>query len=164
MNKTDNQSQLNRQIRRSINLLAEGTMKWFWQKNTRKSGELAVQEIDFIGEQDGDPEREFKEAVRQILKKREKVNSAYLAQATYNGDSEIHVGLFISADESEAIVLNKKIVGVFSSMFSSHEHLDIILINQEKETALQQICAPFYERSQANKASDQITSSGAAHD
>lgn len=107
--------------------------------------ELQFPEIEFVGEQDGPPERLLKERLSSMFVFHKQLKRAYLAQVRYA--SEGGVALCVrSADER-----NQKITEVigetFASIFGAHEHLDIVFVSETQEVALRNVCRPFYSTS-----------------
>ncbi len=121
-------------------------MIWFKKQEQRPPEELTVPKVSFIGEQDGEPEREFKNAVVPILSKRSHVLSAFLARVEYGSSDEFNVALCIRSGKSDDIEMEKDIGKAFSSQFGTHEHLDTILIRADQEDEIRRVCRPFYER------------------
>jgi len=121
-------------------------MNWFFKKKQRSSEELSVSKINFIGEQDGVPERELKSALNLLSIKNGNVLSAYLARVEYGDPSKLNVALCIRSEKQEDIKLKREAGRIFSSQFGTHEHLDIIFLRKDQETDLRQVCKPFYKK------------------
>ncbi len=101
-----------------------------------------VGRIRFLQEQDGIPEREFKEAVVPVLKRA--VQRAYLARIQYADTGTNAVALCLRATGSEEPLV-KAIGAVFSPIFGARQHLDIIFLNEDQERELAGVCRPFFE-------------------
>lgn len=101
--------------------------------------------IYFVCEQDGEVEREFKNALLTMLGKYNNLVRAYLARVTYGEDDPaFNVALcFMIENKKDEYLLNEA-VNIFESMFGAKEHLDIIFLNQEQELAIRQNCCPFF--------------------
>ncbi len=107
---------------------------------------MNVPTISFLGEQDGAPERELKESLVRLLPKLA-VRRAYLVRVLYEKPETELVALRLSGPPSEQVV--SEIAQVFSSMFNEESALDIMFVAEEEESRLARVCAPFFERSQA---------------
>ena len=121
-------------------------MIWFRKQKQRPPEEITVPKLNFISEQDGPPEQDFKNALLPILSRRPHVLSAFLARVDYGKPNEFNVSLCIRSELPEDIQLKKEADRFFSSQFGTHEHLDIILIRPEQEVELRRVCFPFYEK------------------
>ena len=73
------------------------------------------------------------------------VERAYLALAEHGDETGVHVTLAIKSSCGEDPALIRKLMSIFSEMFSSHEHLDVIFVRQDQERQLRDVCAPFYQ-------------------
>ena len=100
--------------------------------------------LRFIGEQDGIPEREFKERVVALLDGAGIVERGYLARVAYESASAEVVALCLLAEEPQGALL-REIGAVFASMFGRDQHLDILFIDRDQEQELARVCAPFFE-------------------
>lgn len=101
-----------------------------------------VQNIRFLHEQDGTPEKQLKQALVSVLKNM--VQRAYLVRVEYISIGTNSVALCLSeAKEQESLV--KAIGNKFSSIFGSNQHLDIIFLNKKQEKEVINICNPFFE-------------------
>jgi hypothetical protein len=103
----------------------------------------AVQ-VEFLGEQDGPPERELKARLVQLPGFEVNVSRAYLARVLY-GDSHSSVALCVYADSTDNRQTLAAMVGqIFSSMFGSQAQLDIIFLNEEQHAKVAECCRPFF--------------------
>ena len=114
-------------------------------------------QVQFVGEQDGPPERELKERLANSLRPMG-VQKAYLAVVSYAerkgpqnaaGDGagpELNVALCLSL--ADAAVEKNEIVARashdFAAMFGPSQHMDIIFLTDQQEVALGTVCRPFY--------------------
>ena len=96
--------------------------------------------IQFVGEQDGPVEREFKAAL--VSEIGERVRAAFLARVTYPGSDGISVALCLAGGSEESTVVNDA-AATFRRMFGSHEHLDILFLNPDQEADIRSVCSPF---------------------
>lgn len=113
--------------------------------------------VQFVGEQDGAPERELKERLAHSLRPMG-VRKAYLAVVSYGerkgpqnaaGDGAapgLNVALCLSlqdeAAEKQEIV--QRASHDFAAMFGASQHMDIIFLTDQQEAALNKVCRPFY--------------------
>ena len=113
----------------------------FWRR--RKSPqEIRQPSIRFLGEQDGEPERQLKSALVQVFEAYPGLGRAYLAVVAYGGSDEFQVSLCLSGGEDHALI--KAVGNCFAQIFSSAEHLDILFLSAEQESELMAVCKPFY--------------------
>lgn len=99
--------------------------------------------LRFIGEQDGTPEREFKERVIPLLDASGSVERGYLARVAYESASTELVALCLVAHQPTVGLLG--LIGTtFASMFGRDQHLDIVFIDSELEPELARVCQPFF--------------------
>lgn len=98
--------------------------------------------IRFLHQQDGVPEQEFMQEVTAVL--RGAAQRAYLARVEYADTGTNAVALCLRATGSDES-LAKAIGAVFSRMFGSNQHLDIIFLNDAQERQLERVCRPFFE-------------------
>ena len=73
-----------------------------------------------------------------------RVSKAYLAKVAYGDAQLIAVALCVRVRTASDKIVCEKVGRVFASMFSQHEHLDIIFISDTKESELDRLCKPFY--------------------
>ena len=100
--------------------------------------------IRFLGEQDGVPEREFKERVIQLLHANGAVKRGYLARVAYEKVQSPVVALCLLPRKVQLELL-REIGTVFASMFGQNEHLDMFFIDRHQEKVLARVCRPFFE-------------------
>ena len=121
--------------------------------------ELKTQEIQFIGEQDGEPEREFKCEVSVFLRQLDKWGPldkavrAYLCRVTYPGNDNsdsLDVALCFSTESDAKDNILKGAASIFRRMFGRHEHLDMMFVDDVTETELRQVCSPFVDTEEAD--------------
>src|SRR5690349_16818265 len=95
--------------------------------------------LRIIGEQDGIPEREFKQRVLALLDGTRIVERSYLARVAYESASTEFVALCIVAQRPHDALL-QVIATVFASMFGRDQHLDILFIDRDEEQKLARVC------------------------
>jgi hypothetical protein len=103
-----------------------------------------ARQIQFVGEQDGGPERQLKEALAAHFGSGKIVKVAYLARAQYEVQGPVNVVLCVRANPSPCPELVTSISRTFASMFGTQEHLDIIFLSNEQESDVRRVCRPFY--------------------
>jgi len=105
-----------------------------------------VKKLQFLGEQDGRPERILKDKLIKLFDFGGEIDSAYLAQVNLGNRVETSVALCLRAtDDVRENVLNY-VDAAFSNLFSTNEHLDIIFLNDVQEVQLRSVCQPFFIR------------------
>lgn len=122
-------------------------MAWIKNKPTRPPEQLTALRIEFTGEQDLPPERELKKRFVELFDTLGTVERSYLARVDYGHGmpwaTGVHVALCLRcASEHERLRL--EVGTIFAETFGSHEHLDIVFIDDEQEQRLRQVCLPFY--------------------
>lgn len=105
--------------------------------------EMRVPQIQFVGEQDGPVEREFKQRLIEFFGHDRRVDAAYLARVAYSDATPVVVALCLRVKPEEERVLAESAAQVFSSMFGRHEHLDILFLDAQQETELSKVCPAF---------------------
>ena len=115
------------------------------QKAAAPTTKFVVPTIKFVGEQDGPIERDLKTRFVQVFSHESMVKSAYLARADHSDGTGIHVTLAISHSCGEEPSLIPKLASIFSSMFGSHTHLDMMFLREDQEQQLRAVCAAFYQ-------------------
>jgi len=101
------------------------------------------QDIGFVVEQDGIPEREFKTRLATFFGTVAWVRVAYLAGVTYEAAGPMHIALCVRGQPGQNRIFAERVGQIFASIFGSHEHIDIIWITPD-QTRLAQVCQPFY--------------------
>ncbi len=103
--------------------------------------------VKFLYEQDGIPERELKQLLCDMFAKEAGVQRAYLARVGYDDPEPYIVALCLNVvPETDEPLLAKAVSRIFSSMFGTGQHLDIIFLSEEQEGQLMAVCRPFFER------------------
>lgn len=110
------------------------------EKRVEKS---TVQTVDFIGEQDGVPERDLKAQLSVCFSRRKLECRAYLVQVNYPAERQTRVALCLIgiSDDTE---LGFEIGAIFAKMFSNNDFLDTIYITPDQEILVGQVAKPFY--------------------
>jgi hypothetical protein len=120
-------------------------MSWLKPKSKQHPQSVHVPQLRFIGEQDGPPERELKERLAEFFRHDQSVRAAYLARVNYGDPSRVSVALCLRTQFGADPGMAEKIGRIFSSMFGSHEHLDMVFLSPEQEAMLAKVCAPFFK-------------------
>lgn len=105
---------------------------------------LVEQRVDFLGEQDGPPEKRLTARLSGIFVRCGSVQTAYLASVRYAGPSAPHVALCLHTANGEDETLVRDISAVFRSLFGGHEHLDTIFLKGSQESQVARVCKPFF--------------------
>jgi hypothetical protein len=124
--------------------------------DTQKRGTFVPQHVQFVGEQDGAPERELKEKLASSLRPMG-VRKAYLAVVSYDerkapqntagdGAAALNVALCLSLEDTASGRHNivERASHEFAAMFGPTQHMDIIFLTDQQEAALKKVCRPFY--------------------
>ena len=100
--------------------------------------------VEFLGEQDGQSERELKELLAAEFARRSTVERAYLARLGFAPDAPPSVGLCLVSTSRDDIELVTACAKIFRDLFNSAMALDIVFISAEQEADLARVCAAFY--------------------
>jgi hypothetical protein len=111
-----------------------------------QSNERRERRVEFLGEQDGPPERELKALLREELQGNPAIERAYLARIGFAPDASPSVALCIAPNSAESIALIDSVRRVFASSFARDTYLDILFPSEEQEVDLRRVCLPFFER------------------
>jgi hypothetical protein len=117
-----------------------GTMNW----GKKKLELLNVVKVEFLGEQDGIPERDFKARILDLLDQYG-AGEAYLARVRYP-DGQPSVVLCLGDGISQKQRLLEEIGARFSARFRPDVHLDILLLAPEQTQQVRLVCKPFFVR------------------
>jgi len=99
--------------------------------------------IEFLGEQDGPPERVLKALLRAEFQHHPVVRRAYLAQVGFAPGASRSVALCIAPSSAEGPKIVSRIGELFAQ-FSADAYLDILFPDEEQETDLKRVCHPFF--------------------
>ena len=102
-------------------------------------------DIRFLGEQDGQPERELKARWLPILSQSPSVRRAFLAIVSYDRAATYQPALCISQTGGDERALVDSLSIAFRQQFNSSQALDIMFLRPEQETQLAKVCRAFYE-------------------
>ena len=120
-------------------------MKWFGKQITRPEV-VHVPQVTFLGEQDGEVEKEFKRRLLDCFATSTTLHQAYLVRARYGDSPEVRVVLALDANPGGHVVLRERACKVFAEMFSSAVSLDILFLTQEQKEIISRVGKPFYRR------------------
>jgi hypothetical protein len=112
-------------------------MGWFWKRPSKQ----VVPLVQFLGEQDGPPERELKKGMAEILSTDPRVARAYLARVGY-GQSGDEVALCISGPDDPRLV--NQIGRYVHGVLPKGVHMDVLFLSGSQESELARCCRPFY--------------------
>ena len=99
--------------------------------------------VRFLGEQDGPPERQLKDALRPMLAGTKSVRSAYLTQVSYGSSTDRAVALCLVSPASQHLV--QAVAAEFARLFGTSAHLDIMFLEPAQEAECKRVCPAFYE-------------------
>jgi len=100
--------------------------------------------IEFLGEQDGPPERELKASIIEELTGVPAVARAYLARVGYQPQGKAGVALCLAGVKRDDAALVKRIGERFGAIFGQAAALDILFLTPEQEADVARVCAAFY--------------------
>jgi hypothetical protein len=105
---------------------------------------IQIDNISYIGEQDGPYERRLKEQLVEIFKSNFNIQRVYLARVKSDSESGFGVVLALRTTVTEKKQLVDKIGEVFALIFSATDYLDTIFIDDREEMKVKNVCSPFY--------------------
>ncbi len=126
--------------------LDTGISSMRWIRRHPKLEEIHVTKATFLGEQDGEVEKEFKRRLLECFATTTTLHRAYLVRATFDDSPAIRIVLAMEANSGGHVVLRERAYKVFAKMFSSTVSLDILFPDQEQRRRISAVAKPFYER------------------
>jgi hypothetical protein len=114
-----------------------------WFKG-QKSETLQVHRIDFLGEQNGPPEREFKTSILKLLEE-SGLDAAFLARVLYS-DGQVATALCLEGSSPRQKEIVGEIGAKFSAQFNRETSLDMIFLTREQSRNIRSVCRPFFQR------------------
>jgi len=118
----------------------------FHNKRKKQLYNVPLQEIQFICEQDGLPEKELKTKLTKTFIQDKGIQKAYLARVSYRCSDEYLVALCLSISSGNEVSRVKKVSKYFSSIFGQNQHLEVLFLDSELESCVSKVCTPFYEK------------------
>jgi hypothetical protein len=118
----------------------------FWASKNESSSphKLSVEQVAFICEQDGDPERERKgKLVGRFLDNRD-LNEAFLVRVRYAPEHG-GVALCLFARQQDEDLVNDA-ASEFRTLFGADVSLDIMFVTKQQRRQLVLVAKPFYAR------------------
>ena len=117
-------------------------------RDGRPARALRPERIQFIGAQDGEPERTLKTALEAAFAARQTVEKAYLARVRYDEAAETSVALCLVSATPNDVELLAAIRKAFAAVFRASTHLDILFVVPADVERLERSCPPFWIRPQ----------------
>ncbi len=124
----------------------------FLNPSRKKSEEVRVREIRFLGEQDGPPERILKDRLADFFRRDRSVSRAYLARVDFGEGKDASVGLGLRTQFGPDKGMVEKVGTIFADVFNAREHLDIIFLTDNQEAELTKACQPFFKQGEREAA------------
>jgi len=121
----------------------------FLNPSRKKSEEVCVREIRFLGEQDGPPEQLLKNRLTDFFRCDRTVSRAYLARVDFGEgkDASVVLGLRTQFGPDKGMI--EKVGTIFADVFNAKEHLDIMFLTDSQEAELKKACPPFFSHDHA---------------
>jgi hypothetical protein len=102
-------------------------------------------DIRFLGEQDGQVERDLKARWQPILAQSPSVQRAYLAIVSYDRAATYQPVLCMRHSGGDESALVELLSAPFRQMFNNSQALDIMFLSPEQEIELKKVCRLFYD-------------------
>jgi hypothetical protein len=106
-----------------------------------------TKKVLFLGEQDGIGERELKTKLAECFSIDDGVESAYLARVSFAEVPMPQVALCLKGGKDKAAALVECAGRVFSKLFKTTKHLDILFLSDAQVTEITRVAKPFYSTS-----------------
>ncbi len=116
---------------------------------SRNPEEISVPSVRFLAEQDGAPEQLLKRQLTELFRRHDHIQRAYLAQV--NAGDQVSIALCLKHLIGPDRDLVQQVGRIFSAVFNAREHLDIIFLNDEQESAIVKVCAAFFGESPSTR-------------
>jgi hypothetical protein len=100
--------------------------------------------VEFLGEQDGPPERVLKADLAADFAAVGDVRRGYLARVGYQPNARPGVALCLRLDSGDEAVVAERVGRLFAATFARGVALDILFLSAEQEADLARVCRPFY--------------------
>ena len=108
---------------------------------------LRPAKILFLGEQDGEIERELKKQLSKCFAGSIRVSYAYLVRASYKETPGVNIALCIFANAANRTELLPCLEQVFRGMFHPTQHIDMLFLSEIQLKEINQVAKPFYTAS-----------------
>ena len=102
--------------------------------------------VEFLGEQDGPPERLLKADLATTLGRYRAIRRAYLARVGFQPEAMVSVALCVAPATAEDTSVVRSVGEIFSRHAGPAAHLDVVFVTDEQEVDLRRVCRPFFER------------------
>ena len=123
---------------------------WLRTRQQTPVEERKVRALRFLGEQDGEPERELKAAWAATLANTKGVTRAFLARAISGDSAGPAVMLCICPSSVESAALVQQLAAPFQSIFGANQFVDIVFLSAVQEADVSRVATPFFP--QPNKS------------
>ena len=101
--------------------------------------------IEFLGEQDGDVERDLKAALIGLFARFPSVRRAYLARVGFQPATAPSIAICLALEHPNQRIV-REICDAFRPMFSSDAFVDVLFLTPEQEIDAARVCSAFYAR------------------
>jgi hypothetical protein len=105
--------------------------------------EIRNPSVQFLGELDGEKEKNFKKKLAEFFARDRSVNSAYLARIIGYGIPAT-AALCLRTQFGSDKGMMEKIGKIFAHVFDIEENLNVIFLTVEQESSLAKVCQPFF--------------------
>ena len=114
----------------------------------RQPERLAVARIQFVAEQDGAPETQFKARLAAAFDAIPAVHKAFFALVMYGAKPDAPLAVALCVKLREGHDVKQDVVQVaskqFASLFNATQQMDIVFLSDQQELELGRVCRPFY--------------------
>lgn len=120
-------------------------MAWLRKSKLSNADERYEPRVEFLGEQDGEIERELKSRLVAVFARFPAVRRAYLARVGFQPDAPPVVALCILSDQHDPAILEAA-RRQFASLFASGVSRDMLFLTPSQDADVARVCSAFYER------------------
>jgi len=113
-------------------------------RETKQDKVIEVPTINFLGEQNGLAETDFKKLLTEHLSRDSVIGRAYLARVNYGDTEQTNIALCIKKNGAVSDQLIPQLVGCFKLLFTNDNALDILFLDDVQELKIKEVCRPFY--------------------
>jgi hypothetical protein len=108
---------------------------------------LKTARVLFLGEQDGEIERELKKQLSGCFSRSILVSFAYLVRTSYKETPGANVALCILAKTANRTELLPCVEEVFRRLFHPTQHMDTLFLSEAQLQEINKVAKPFYTAS-----------------
>jgi hypothetical protein len=106
--------------------------------------QFTAKEIRFLAEQDGPSERILKSNLCRFFESQSWAQAGYLVLADFGEGTAQTVALCVKGEPPDRSATVSHIQSIFSTIFNTSQHMDVLFLTEPSEKELSLICHPFF--------------------